>query len=565
MIAIKRLLKNPFMAVMYFGIPISVYIYLDYSMNQLLQDSDRIIGMWAKEIQIIPFVFLGYLILSYEMYYRRLSGSIRDICRIHCNELVANLPEFILFVLPIGVILIVLWNFLYQYQVVNFGVNQEAFRLFVKLIFVYHGLVYLFAVLLGLSIAYIRSRLNSICVLCCVFYLFGKSFTGMLTQMLFYRPKVADCVGLFNLWTYSGNLFPDIYYYFSAEWIHWFRILFWIALILTVYFLLSAKRKWVAIFPLAVSVFCLVGYFKPSGAVMHYDVVTSCDSWRYDQVYYQMNDYSEFLSEENNCDFSVEQYNMELTINDVLSAHVACTLSKTDLESYRFTLYHGYRVLDVTDQNGNKLEFAQDGDYILVYNPARQISEICFSYEGYNEFFYSTTQGIYLPADFEYYPVAGWKAVYKVESLDFTYNDLLDQDVDFDVTLKVKGRYEVATNFVSEQREEKEGYHIWKYRGTSDGLTILGSPFLEITQVDGVRVVYSNLSREAGDGNEQNYHEAFQIMKEYGIDPVGKTYFSIETGQYDNYLFGKDAFLGAPNGFEFYLGYSEGMERQIKE
>ena len=53
-------------------------------------------------------------------------------------------------------------------------------------------------------------------------------------------------------------------------------------------------------------------------------------------------------------EFCVNRYDMELQVDDVLSAHVVCVREQKDLPQYQFTLYHGYKISSVTNEKGEK-------------------------------------------------------------------------------------------------------------------------------------------------------------------------------------------------------------------
>lgn len=95
-------------------------------------------------------------------------------------------------------------------------------------------------------------------------------------------------------------------------------------------------------------------------------------------------------------DFEVTSYDMDLSIYRQLDAEVSMTLSDTGLEYYNFTLYHGYNVLKITDIEGNALKYNREGDYVTVIGNGN-LQLISIKYSGYSPILYSNYQACSLP------------------------------------------------------------------------------------------------------------------------------------------------------------------------
>lgn len=130
-----------------------------------------------------------------------------------------------------------------------------------------------------------------------------------------------------------------------------------------------------------------------------------------DQNYYQ----AQTQIEEQEKDFQVRAYDMEFSFGRELSAKVTVDVSTENApEQYHFTLYHGYKISDVTSEDGEKLLFTQEGDQVTVNNPQKKADEkLTFYYKGSSPVFYANHNACFLPGFFAYYPIAGVENLYE--------------------------------------------------------------------------------------------------------------------------------------------------------
>lgn len=182
--------------------------------------------------------------------------------------------------------------------------------------------------------------------------------------------------------------------------------------------IVSAK----SVFSVVLSVICVLLFVSPSSKIVMNSAPNN-ESMS-DQYYYLSGN-----TENEKANYFIEKYEMKLKIDRKLNCNITMYPDK-NLSEYSFTLYHGYTVKKVTDQNNNKLKFIQNGDYITVYCEDEIIS-ITISYSGSGKGFYSNYQGIYLAGDFPYYPVAGKHPIY-TES----YNPIISENTPyFDISV----------------------------------------------------------------------------------------------------------------------------------
>lgn len=184
-------------------------------------------------------------------------------------------------------------------------------------------------------------------------------------------------------------------------------------------------------------------------------------------------------------DFVIESYGMDLKIRNQLYAEVEMELSATAKDKYIFTLYHGFEISGVEDENGKPLEFEQDGDYFTVESTSNKITVV---YSGWNYLYYSNEQGVFLSGSFPYYPRAGYIGFTPHSSNINQYVPLLSDTVSyFDV--EIDSFYDVYSNL--------EGKN--SFSGETDNLTLMGGFFVTDLDVNGTRVVYAYPSTMFGD------------------------------------------------------------------
>ena len=147
--------------------------------------------------------------------------------------------------------------------------------------------------------------------------------------------------------------------------------------------------------PAVLAAVCLITALSPASKILRasYNMTESVSA---DEIYYDKHP-SDVIPK--NPGFKIAEYNADLRAFLKLSATVTMTVDNTDLEEYAFTLYHGYKVKSAKDQNGNTLNFAQDGDFLTVYTQEKT-KTITLKYTGFSTKFYSNVQGLFYRAIF---------------------------------------------------------------------------------------------------------------------------------------------------------------------
>lgn len=213
----------------------------------------------------------------------------------------------------------------------------------------------------------------------------------------------------------------------------------------------------------------------------------------------------DFIAKEEPADYQIPEYNLKLSIKANLSVTADMKVSKS-LERYRMTLYRQYKVSDAVDQDGHKLEYTQNQDYLDVWNKnGYHITNIIISYKGNSADSYANYQGCYLPGYYPYYPRAGYISLYDKE-----LGDIKPFFLDKNTLFKVKvnpGKY--ISNL-----PEKHGI----YQGKCDGFTLV-SGFYKINNFEnGNKLVYPYLDEfiihDRKKTEKECWQETFDFVEE---------------------------------------------------
>jgi hypothetical protein len=343
---------------------------------------------------------------------------------------------------------------------------------------------------------------------------------------------------LLSLYVLSYGSATNHYYLLPMEVADWQRIGVWIGLFGSIVLCLSMKglRRMIAAFPFVLAIVCAIFFWRPSA-----DLTSGGpqDSWGADQIYYEItNQVEEGIYDD--ADFKVKRYRLELQINRQLTATAEVSVDQPNLDEYRFTLYHRYRVNSITNQYGKPMEFTQTGDYISVRNVQNNsVEALFFEYGGVGKAYYSTHQGMFLPAYFEYYPIPGFQRVYldRPGYSGFTL-ECLPYKVEFEVGVDTAKEVYCNLDTVGGNR----------FQGVSDGLTLLSGLFVRESNIGNTRVVYSFMDFDKENDpivNKEGFENFLQSCRESGYSLNEKTIFIPPLGNYDSYCFASDHFIGS--------------------
>lgn len=201
---------------------------------------------------------------------------------------------------------------------------------------------------------------------------------------------------------------------------------------------------------------------------------------RFAKMYRQMDD-RENGREIAEAEFCVTSYDITIDAFFNLYAVVRAELGCERLEEYTFTLYDGYHILHIKDQNGRVLRYKREGHYLTVYSDGSPLSEILFTYYGAGDPFYCDASAIFLPNGVPFYPMPGMVSLYEdSEFYDMTYysNNRLP-DTCYKVTIHTIGEVFCSLS--------QTGYH--QYAGVADGFFVLKGMY-DMVQYDETTFIY---------------------------------------------------------------------------
>lgn len=315
-----------------------------------------------------------------------------------------------------------------------------------SVLFLYVFLGGIIPILLGVFFAQKTKRIVSYALMALIIFLVSSTSD--------FIPGGLSQVTKINFWEakyFLAYILPnDLEWYINhdygmyAEIYRWNLIIFWISLLSFLFFKLcqikkTALKAVLLSLTLLISTFNLVGYFYGGS---HIEKGAQLDSISMSDYLF----YTENGQKNQDPDFEVTSYDMDLSIYRQLDAEVSMTLSDTGLEYYNFTLYHGYNVLKITDIEGNALKYNREGDYVTVIGNGN-LQLINIKYSGYSPILYSNYQACSLPGFFAYYPIPGF---YKITGDYTTYNPIeIKSETEFNI------RVDSARQFYSNLDEVK--------------------------------------------------------------------------------------------------------------
>lgn len=476
------------------------FLYLGYVVIQMPHESVPYTFIVCMNQINITFIF--FLFISYEFFSKGRRYHIDEVISAcgRSGKLVRLSGAFIL--LPLNVLICAILFLACLWPAAVSGSNADTYFFYlVKVVFIHHFLVYLLGILIGFLVSCIKSRTVGYGVLTFVCWCFGYLLIAPLLSISFEREFLYRIADLLSFMTRKFLSSPNIYYMYSAAAVDVQRVLFWIFLTAVILCVVMSrgKAKWIGIVPGIAMLTCVYLFFQPVSAP-GVDIIGGQDSWTSDDTYYIYSGKIDCrdVSQYEKAAFKVNKYSMDLKAGRELTARVEVHIDQKDLQRYDFTLYHGYKISSVVDGHGQKLTFHQKGDYVQVITGKQKVKKIVFYYEGCCERYYSSGQGIFLPAYFEYYPVPGKRQVY-MDEYYYTGNtkEGLDYNVDFEVA--VNGVSNLYTNLT-----EVDG----RWCGNADGVTILASPFAKEIKSGNSRLIYSSI--QYSEEEQKNLIQLFQ-------------------------------------------------------
>lgn len=394
---------------------------------------------------LLSFVILCFT--SYEFFYLYKRCYIDEALYSHKNgktRILTSTVTVLLFIPALEFFSAFVFNFVIF---LSSGMNDYSYLYHIfSVLFLYVFLGGIIPILLGVFFAQKTKRIVSYALIALIIFLVSSTSD--------FIPGGLSQVTKINFWEakyFLAYILPnDLEWYINhdygmyAEIYRWNLIIFWISLLSFLFFKLcqikkTALKAVLLSLTLLISTFNLVGYFYGGS---HIEKGAQLDSISMSDYLF----YTENEQKNQDPDFEVTSYDMDLCIYRQLDAEVSMTLSDTGLEYYNFTLYHGYNVLKITDIEGNALKYNREGDYVTVIGNGN-LQLINIKYSGYSPILYSNYQACSLPGFFAYYPIPGF---YKITGDYTTYNPIeIKSETEFNI------RVDSARQFYSNLDEVK--------------------------------------------------------------------------------------------------------------
>ena len=422
---------------------------LVYSCYSFSLNNDVLIYL-KNSIKLCLLSFVILCFTSYEFFYPYKRCYIDEALYSHKNgktRILTSTVTVLLFIPALEFFSAFVFNFVIF---LSSGMNDYSYLYHIfSVLFLYVFLGGIIPILLGVFFAQKTKRIVSYALMALIIFLVSSTSD--------FIPGGLSQVTKINFWEakyFLAYILPnDLEWYINhdygmyAEIYRWNLIIFWISLLSFLFFKLcqikkTALKAVLLSLTLLISTFNLVGYFYGGS---HIEKGAQLDSISMSDYLF----YTENEQKNQDPDFEVTSYDMDLSIYRQLDAEVSMTLSDTGLEYYNFTLYHGYNVLKITDIEGNALKYNREGDYVTVIGNGN-LQLINIKYSGYSPILYSNYQACSLPGFFAYYPIPGF---YKITGDYTTYNPIeIKSETEFNI------RVDSARQFYSnldEVRNEK--------------------------------------------------------------------------------------------------------------
>lgn len=393
---------------------------LVYSCYSFSLNNDVLIYL-KNSIKLCLLSFVILCFTSYEFFYLYKRCYIDEALYSHKNgktRILTSTVTVLLFIPALEFFSAFVFNFVIF---LSSGMNDYSYLYHIfSVLFLYVFLGGIIPILLGVFFAQKTKRIVSYALMALIIFLVSSTSDFILgglsqvTKINFWEAKYFLAYILPNDLEWYINHDYGMY----AEIYRWNLIIFWISLLSFLFFKLcqikkTALKAVLLSLTLLISTFNLVGYFYGGS---HIEKGAQLDSISMSDYLF----YTENEQKNQDPDFEVTSYDMDLSIYRQLDAEVSMTLSDTGLEYYNFTLYHGYNVLKITDIEGNALKYNREGDYVTVIGNGN-LQLINIKYSGYSPILYSNYHACSLPGFFAYYPIPGF---HKITGDYTTYNPI---------------------------------------------------------------------------------------------------------------------------------------------
>lgn len=498
LLSVRLFLKNKAIFFAYFLLVLLINCVQLYGLQFFNQDILASFTQLQLTLRTSIFYFAFYIFLSLEYCYtvksfiKNDSSSAKSTIRLYINIFLV-----LMLLNLITTIIYTIYN-ISVFFTIDIIQHDFLFHVLISMLLNFF-IVAILAILMGMCLALTFKRpvayLFSI-----IFIFFTSPAFEFLKEVLYYNYNINlyPVFNIFDLYTPSLIWVPNFYFGYSLLPYRFALLFIWIFVVMAIllYKLISQKAIKIISAAICIVLFSLstVVYFQPSSKlVMNYDPDAGLDT----DLWY----YNESEQKEEAGGFDVLDYTMNINVTHQLNVKANLKVSD-NLSEYKFTLYHGYKITSICNQDEVDMKYDQDGDYFIVYNDGVEVDELKVEYSGYSTKFYSNSQGMILPGFFPYYPHSGFHRVYDIDNLCFE-KLFLDSASEFHIT--VSGNKQIYSNLNKTEKNE--------FNGNATSITIV-SGFVTSQVVEGIELIYPYMDT-TNFSNESIENYINQFINEY--------------------------------------------------
>lgn len=484
-IDLKLLLKTkytifPYLAIFVFTIGIYISCFINSSLNEITTTNYEI-----YLIRLSPFYFIIHLFTSYLYTSKVKRDNFSE--SLYCGK--SSSGKLLISQISIMLIIVFLTSmfaFFIFYIFSSKGLNGAYNYYILKLVLYYYFMADTAAILFGALCACMK-KYSFAYIMLTLFALLTSPLIIYFSNFIYESTNIyiGDFAKLLMLYPWEFSYINHQFGYPSLI-NHLFIPSIWILLCINIIAICHIKqlKKWMKCFALPASS-CLFVTFLFLATLTYseapYIINDPKIGWNSEYHYYLPNEKDKTPIQINEpAKFKIAYYNIKFRVLNELNADVEIGITDSQTNEYRFTLYRGYKVKEVLNENGESISFIQDGDYITV-TPSKTIESLHFTYSGSSSLYHSNYESICLPGGFAYYPISGFHYTYDI-GRQGRLNAALDYETQFNV--EISGAKEVVyTNL-------KKNGATNSFSSKANALTIISSYALKEANIDGCRIVY---------------------------------------------------------------------------
>lgn len=441
----------------------------------------------SQTLGIMGFLFFSFLSFEYLSYSRRIEleeilSAIKD-----SRVKIWTSKTLVMFSLILLYSLVILAYNLFAYYSYNIDFPPYLSHI-IKNIVLNIVLVGLIGTGLGAVLSQYVKRITAYIIIILIALIISPFFDEIALAMSFSFTNIYTYFDIFKILAPNLNWMTDNLYGLPIELCRWNLAFFWISIFASIAtFKYSRKNIVIRCIGILLGIISLVNLASYMAGID--DSIVRRDDRTNGFLYGDQYYWREHENKIAKANFEVLKYEMIFDISRNLSGTVHITIDPSqEGEVHPFTLYRGYRITSITDEEGNLLSYSRDGNYFEINNDFKdEIRTITVKYVGNGNRFYSNSQGVALLGYFPYYPMAGHLKLWDEETNSFYVN-----------TNFAEKEFNVTINSPSEIISNLENISDNIYSGTSTTVSLVGG-FVKEENKSGFNYTYSPLG-ESEDG-----------------------------------------------------------------